>query len=70
MTILDQPNKQQIIDLAACHECCARIGEPCTFTRKEDPRNQRAKALHSHLDRIQRARKRWQEMLDPANLTL
>ena len=50
-------DKLQVIRLAGCHKCGARPGERCLFTRSEDPRNLRAAAAQSHLDRIQRARK-------------
>lgn len=63
-------DKEQIIRLAACHTCCARRGEPCTFSRSDDPRNLRAAARQSHLDRIQRARKNFAPALDPADLVL
>lgn len=58
MQYLDKPT---IIKIAACHTCCARRGEPCTFARKDDPRNLRARAGQSHLDRIRRARELWRE---------
>jgi len=61
MTLSDYPDKQQIIDMAACHTCCAMRGEPCTFSRADDPYNRRARARQSHLDRIQRARKKYAE---------
>lgn len=56
MKYLDKPS---IIKIAACHTCCARRGEPCTFSRADDPRNLRAAAGQSHLDRILRAREAW-----------
>jgi hypothetical protein len=63
-------DKEQIIRLAACHTCCARRGEPCIFSRSDDPRNLRAAARQSHLDRIERARKKITPALDPADLVL
>jgi sulfur relay (sulfurtransferase) complex TusBCD TusD component (DsrE family) len=65
-----QLDKEQIIRLAACHTCCARRGEPCIFSRSDDPRNLRAAARQSHLDRIERARKKITTALDPAELVL
>lgn len=54
-------SKLEIIASAACHTCCARIGEPCTFTASDDPKLLRAVAKQSHLARIQLARKRHAE---------
>ena len=65
-----QLDKDQIIRLAACHTCCARRGEPCTFSRSDDPRNLRAAARQSHTDRVTRARKMFDAALDPAGLVL
>lgn len=64
MKYLDKPT---IIKIAACHTCCAKRGEPCTFARCDDPRNLRARAMHSHLDRIQRAREYWRAEHPPLN---
>ena len=65
-----QLSKPQIIAISACHTCCARIGEPCTFARCDDPHNHRAASSQSHLDRIQRARKKHKEALDSIALAL
>lgn len=63
-------DKEQIIRLAACHTCCARRGQPCIFSRADDPRNLRAAARQSHPDRIKRARKIFEEPLDLVDLVL
>lgn len=63
-------DKEQIIKLAACHTCCARRGQPCIFSRSDDPRNLRTAARQSHIDRIARARKIYEEALDPGTLVL
>ena len=63
-------NKDQIIALAACHVCAARRGTPCVFSRIDDPHGLRMAARQSHLDRIQRARKIFDEALDPNALIL
>lgn len=63
-------DKEQIIRLAACHTCCAMRGQPCVFSRSDDPRNLRAAARQSHPDRIKRARKIFEEPLDPGSLVL
>lgn len=62
-------DKLQVIRLAGCHKCGSRPGEPCSFTRSEDPHNLRAAARQSHLDRIQRARK-FNSDLDTITLNL
>lgn len=64
MKYLDKPT---IIRIAACHTCCARRGEPCTFARCDDPHGKRMAAKQSHLDRIKRARKIWLEEHPPLN---
>lgn len=58
------PDKHQIIRLAACHTCAAPRGTPCVFARCDDPHGHRMAAHQSHLDRIQRARKIFDEPLD------
>lgn len=47
----------QVIATAGCHICAARPGQPCIFTRTEDPRSLRAAAGKSHDDRVIRAKK-------------
>lgn len=54
---MKQLSKPDIIRLAACHTCCAKRGEPCTFARVDDPHGARAWAGQSHTDRIMRARR-------------
>lgn len=54
-------SKLEIIALAACHDCCAMIGEACTFARCDDPHLLRTVAKQSHLARIQLARKNYAE---------
>ena len=51
-------SKPAIITTAACPTCCAFIGEPCTFTRVEDPYGRRMGARQSHVARISLARDR------------
>lgn len=66
-----QPNKDQIRALAACHTCAARPGQPCIFSRADDPHGKRAAARQSHLDRIIRARKAFSELTnDLSSLSL
>jgi hypothetical protein len=48
MTSLSRP---EIIKTAACPTCCAYRGEPCTFSRGEDPHGRRMYAGQSHTAR-------------------
>lgn len=50
-------SNEQVIRLAACHECCAMRGEQCTFTRQEDPHLLRTVAKKSHDSLVIRAKK-------------
>jgi hypothetical protein len=52
-------SKPQIIAIAACPTCCAMRGEPCTFSRCDDPNLLRTVAKQSHLERIKSARKQF-----------
>lgn len=61
-------SKPAIIRLAPCHACAARRGQPCIFARKDDPYGKRAAAMHSHLDRITRAREMHEKALDSISL--
>lgn len=54
---MTSPSKPEIIALAACHECGSRRGQPCVFSRAEDPYNARAAARQSHTSRVLRARR-------------
>lgn len=63
-------DKDQIIQLAACHTCCAKRGEPCVFARVDDPHGRRMAARQSHRDRVIRARKIWDSALDTSTLIL
>lgn len=49
-------SRLDVIAFAACHECCAFRGEPCTFNRTEDPDGARTAAKQSHLTRTEKAR--------------
>lgn len=60
---------QEIINLAACHVCCAMRGEPCTFPRPADPSGKKRAAKASHADRIKRAQKKLHERVDAPPLT-
>lgn len=46
-----------VIQIAACHTCCAFRGEQCTFAPVDDPEGRKWKAKESHPDRIRRATK-------------
>ena len=49
-------SNDQIRRMAACHTCAARPGEPCLFTRAEDPYGRRAYANKMHDERVIRAK--------------
>jgi len=57
----------QIINIAACHDCCAMRGEPCQWTRQADPSGKRKVARQSHPDRISRAEKIIKKPIDLAH---
>lgn len=63
-------SKDDIIRTAACHVCCARLGDPCLFNREEDPEGKRRIARDSHDKRVLMAKERWGETLDLSGITL
>ena len=63
-------NKPQIVALAHCVQCGQPAGRVCIFTPSDDPHGHRARAMHSHLDRIQRARQNFELRLDASELVI
>lgn len=48
-------SKPEIVRSAGCVTCAARPGQPCIFSRAEDPRNLRAQAGQVHPKRKRQA---------------
>lgn len=57
-------SNSDIISLAACHFCCAPIGQPCIWHRAGDPDGKKRVAKESHIARQQLAEKKTHEWLD------
>lgn len=62
-------SNEDVIRAVACHKCCAYRGEPCVFSRREDPEGRRSYARKSHDSRTIKARKIFDAPLK-INLTL
>jgi len=50
----------EIINLVACHFCCAMIGQPCMWHREGDPDGRKRVAKESHAARIALAQKKYE----------